>query len=630
MKRCAIVFLLFAASMMGLTQPYGEAPMLASRVEAGELPPVAERLPDEPYVVTPYEEIGRYGGTARVVCVGTNCGDVLLMQSGFNGWVMMNPNTGEIEPHLMRQVEVNDDFTSYTFYLREGLRWSDGVPFTTEDIAFWYNDVIRNSELTPSPPGALRLGGELAVLDLIDEYTFSLTFAGPKPFFLNQAHHSSAYWTTPKHYLSQFHIAYTDPVEVQAMATAAGFDNWFQLFGDKNRTSQNIPVNPDLPTMGSYVMLELTTELRRYERNPYYWKVDTEGNQLPYIDEIYAEVVADRELYQGRIITGEVTLAGLQTSISNFPLYRRFEDEGDYRVALFTSGMGADVVYQVNMTHSDETLREIFGDVRFRQALSLAINREEISQEVYFGRAEPRQYTLLEISRYYKPEYATAFTEFDLERARALLDEMGLQTDAQGRRLRPDNNQPISFTIEYFDIETPKTPTTELVAEYWGELGLNVSFRSISGELARERTVANLMDATLWHGDKATDVLFPVAANFFVPAPFYWEIIWSSGWVPWFESGGQEGLEPPDNIKELRSWWDEILVADDQARIDELADKILQAQAENLWVIGTVGNAPHPVIVDNDLGNLPPDALWVWDTLWLSSHHPEQLFFRNR
>jgi peptide/nickel transport system substrate-binding protein len=528
--------------------------MLTARVEAGALPPVAERLPAEPYVVTPYEEIGRYGGTARVVCVGTNCGDVLLLQSGFNGWVMMNPNTGEFEPHLMRQVDVNDDFTQYTFYLREGLRWSDGVPFTTADIEFWYNDVIQNSELTPSPPNALRFDGELATLEIIDDYTFSFTFAGPKPFFLNQLHHSSAYWTTPKHYLSQFHINHTDPAEVQAMATAAGFDNWFQLFGDKNRTSQNVPLNPDLPTMGSYVLLELTTEFRRYERNPYYWKVDTDGNQLPYIDEIYAEVVADRELYQGRIITGEVTLAGLQTSISNFPLYRRFEDEGNYRVALFTSGMGSDVVYQVNMTHPDETLREIFQDVRFRQALSLAINREEISQEVYFGRAEPRQYTLLEISRYYRPEYAAAFTEFDLERARALLDEMGLATDAQGRRLRPDNNQPISFTIEYFDIETPKTPTTELVAEYWGELGLNVSFRSISGELARERTVANLMDATLWHGDKATDVLFPVAANFFVPAPFYWEIIWSAGWVPWFESGGQDGLEPPDNIKELRSW----------------------------------------------------------------------------
>lgn len=621
-----LLLIMFGLGLTALAQAsYNEAPMLAERVAGGELPPVEERLPKDPYVVTPLEEIGQYGGTARTVTQSVEgWGDDMMLISFVNGLVQPNPE-GELEPHFARQVDASDDFSTYTFHLREGVKWSDGHPYTTEDVMYWYEDVLFNPDLTPVVPLAWRYGDEVAQVEALGDYTFRVTFAGPNPFFLNRLVHYGNFFH-PKHYLREFHPNYVEEEELNRRVREAGFSQWFELYGFMNRAHFESPLQVDRPTLSAYRLVEKSSEVRRYERNPYYWKVDTEGNQLPYIDGLLTEVVASRELLHGKIIAGEVDFAGFDTEIQNFPLYRRYEEPSNYRVLLWRTGLSSDVIYQVNMTHEDEVLREIFQDVRFRRALSLAINREEISEEIYFGRAEPAQHTLIPISRYYKDEYAQAYTEYDPETARALLDEMGLEVNSAGQRLRSDG-QPISFTIEYFDWYMPKRPNVELVAEYWGEVGINVSTRPVSGELQGQRASANLMDATLWHGDKATDVLFPIAAQFFVPIAPAWEVAWGTEWARWFNTEGESGLEPPEQIKELRGWWDEILVSPSQERIDELADKVLASQAENLWVIGTVGSTPHPVIASNSLRNVPEDGYWVWDLLWLTPYNPEQIFF---
>lgn len=610
---------------------YQEAPMLTEQVEAGELPPVAERLPEDPYVVTPIEEVGRYGGTARVGAVGSSqdIGDDMVMTSVFNSLMQPHPETGELELHFAREIEVSDDFSTYTVHFRRGVKWSDGVPFTTEDVMFWYEDVLQNEDLTPSIGQLWQAGegDELAEVEALDEYTLRISYAAPKPFFRQNMVHDSGWWFHPKHYLSQFHPNYADADELARMTREAGFDHWFQLFGDRNVRWATLSFNPDLPTLGSYRLVEINSERRVYERNPYYWKVDTEGNQLPYIDRIETQLVGDRELLNGRVIAGELDYAGMQTDVRNMPLYLRNQEQGGYRVLLWDKGNSSDVIYQVNQTHRDPGLRQIFQDVRFRRALSLAINREEIAQEVYFGRAQPTQYTVLPISRFYREEYEQAYTEYDLEAAKALLDEMGLETNGEGRRLRPDNGQPIAFTIEFLDIETPKTPNVELVTEYWNELGLSVTARQVSGELQAQRAPANLMDATVWHGDKATDILFPISPQFFVPFATGWEMSWGNGWVHWFGSDGEEGMEPPAHVKELHGWWEDILRSGSQEEIDRLADNILASQAENLWVIGTVGRTPHPVIATNSLRNVPETGYWVWDMLWSSAWSPEQMFF---
>lgn len=625
-----IACLAFSMALSVFAQPYQEAPMLAERVAAGELPPVEERLPADPYVVGPLEQIGQYGGTARVATQrAESWGEDLMMMSLFNGLIQPHPETGALEPHFAREIEASDDFSSFVIHFREGVKWSDGEPFTTEDIMFWYEDVLLDENLTPSIPTQLRYGDEVAQIEALDDYSIRVTFAGPKPFFLEGIVHLSGSLLLPKHFLQAFHPNYVDEDELNRRVSEAGFDEWYQLFGHMNNQQIAAPMNVERPTLNSYVLAEKTSERRVFERNPYYWKVDTAGNQLPYIDRIEAQIVANREIMNGLIISGDVDFAGFDTEIRNFPLYRRYEDQNDYRVLLWDGGKSTDVNYQLNLTHSDEGLREIFQDVRFRRALSLAIDREEINEAIYFGQAQPRQHTVLPISRYFNPEYEEVDIAYDLEAARALLDEMGLDINSDGQRLRPDNGQPITFTIELFDSETPKAPNAEMVMEYWNELGLDVSIRPVSGELQSQRAPANLMDASLWHGGRATDIFFPLGAIFYVPINPSWEVVWGTEWARWFTTNGQEGMEPPEQIKELRAWWEEMLISPDQARIDELGEKILASQAENLWLIGTIGYAPHPIVVRNTIGNVPETGFWVWDMLWSAAWNPEQMFFRE-
>lgn len=607
---------------------FNEAPILAEQVANGDLPPVTERLPEDPYVVTPVEEIGQFGGTARVASIRADGhGDDLMMMSHVNGLVQPDPRTSELNPHFAREIDVSDDYSTYTIHFRRGVRWSDGTPFTTEDVMFWHDSILQNLALTPSIASAWLYEGELAAFEALDDHTLRVTFAGSKPFFLESLVDASSQLLQPKHYLSQFHIDYVSEDEMAQLLSESGFEQWFELFQHQNERVSDAPLHVDRPTMNSYVLAERTSEFRVYERNPYYWKVDTEGNQLPYIDTIFTEIVPNREILNGMIISGDLDFAGFENDVRNFPLYRSYEEAGNYRVLLWQSGMGSEVIYQLNLTHEDETLRAIFQDVRFRRALSLAINREEINQEIYFGQAIPRQYTVLPNSQYFREDYATAYTAFDPAEAETLLDEMGLEVDASGYRLRPDGER-LSFTVEVYDSETPKSPNVELVTEHWQDLGLDVSMRPISGDLQFERAPANLMDASVWHGDGAADIGFPSQPWYLVPwfPPDGWTM-WNTEWARWYTTGGEQGEEPPDEVAALHDWWSEIMVTTDAERRVELTHKILQSQAENLWVIGTVGEAPYPLVVRNTLRNVPDESIWAWDFRWSSTWDPEQWFF---
>lgn len=309
-------------------------------------------------------------------------------------------------------------------------------------------------------------------------------------------------------------------------------------------------------------------------------------------------------------------------------MFRKYEDEGNYSTLRWTSGIATDVIYMFNHTHEDKDMRKIFQNKEFKQAMSLAIDREEINETIYFGHAEPYQYTVVPESKYYKPEYSEAYTEYDPERAKEKLDNIGLvDQNGDGWRELP-NGDDFKFTIDFVDQETPKVPNVELVVEHWQDIGIDVQWDTISGELATERAPANMMDATLWHGDKATDILFPRSPMYFVPQSPFWDSHWPL-WGTWFATEGKEGKEPPQQIKELRGWWEEMMTETDTEKRIELGQKILDKQAENLWTIGTVGRTPWIVTVNNKLNNIPKDTLWAWDTLWSSTNDPEQFYFEG-
>ncbi|NLK07862.1 MAG: ABC transporter substrate-binding protein [Firmicutes bacterium] len=632
-RKAAVVFfmgLLLILSATGLAASYNEAPMLEEMVKVGELPPVDERLPDEPLVVEPTDSVGKYGGTAHVAGTRpTAWGDDHMMMSLYATLVQPTPAVDDIVPHLARDFHISDDKTTFTFYLRKGVKWSDGHPFTTEDIRFWYEDVLHNEDLTPIIGEAWRAEsatGQVVALNVIDDYTFQLIFASPKPFFVNRMIHNFAGSIIPKHYLKQFHVHYVPEEELKAMAVAEGFDEWYELYGNRATRVGTAPINPDLPTVGPYILESITSDRRTWVRNPYFWKVDTAGNQLPYIDRINCQIVSDREVLNGMIISGGLDFAAFESDIRDYPVFRRYEDEGNYRVILWKSALN-EVTYQFNMTHTDPVLREIFGDKRFRQALSLAIDRDEINELIYHGQGKPSQLTVMPTSRFFKPEYATAYADHDPERANKLLDEMGLdRRDSDGYRLRSDGERLI-FTLEYLDSETPKQPNVELVTQHWQEIGIDMRSKLVSSELQSERATANLMDATVWHGDSTTDILFPMRPSRLVPIQPSWEEVLWTEWARWFRTAGEQGEEPPAFAKELRGWWEEALQSVDSDKVDALYDNILKTQAENIFIIGTIAEAPYPLVVRKNLRNVPEDGYWAWDNLWITTTNPEQMFF---
>lgn len=610
-------------------QALNEPPLLRERVARGELPPVAERLPvpEDLYVVTPNERVGVYGGTARVAAPSPEGGGNDNLFSTIMAAVLPTPDLSAVFPNIVKNLDSSEDTRVWTMQLREGMRWSDGVPFTADDVMFWYEDSLLNEDLTPHIGVPWRIGNEVVEVRKIDDFTVAFEFPSPSPFFassLTQAHNIFM----PKHYLQQFHIDYAQEDDLRTEIEKHGYDTWYELFMHKNSWVWSLPLNEDLPTLAAYVLVDKDSTKRVYERNPYFWKVDTAGNQLPYIDRIEAEIVSDREVVQGKIMSGELTLEGLTTDLRNYPLYRSYEEIGQFRTLLWDSGNNTDVLYMVNMTHRDPVLRQIFQDVRFRRALSLAINRDEINDVIYFGQAVPIQATILE-SPFFEPEFATAHIEYDPDEANRLLDEMGLDArDPEGYRLRPDGER-LLFTVEYFDLETPKTPNVELVSQHWHEVGIDARYRSISGELQAQRAPANMMDATLWHGGGFSALRWPFNPKYTVPSRTLWaSSVWPE-WGRWHATGGQSGEEPPPEMKQLYNWWQEMLVEPDEDRRNELGKNIFRAQAENLWMIGTVGKTPAPVIVSNDLRNFPEHGYWVWDGLFTMSLDPEQFFFQS-
>jgi len=611
-------------------EKFHEAPMFRTKVAAGELPSVEKRLPESSYVVVPIEKIGRYGGTLRLVTryttVPVGAG---FVQDCLNGLVEPNPEGNKVLTHFATQVDCSKDKTTFTIHLRKGVKWSDGVPFTADDILFWYDDILLNKELIPAIDPAWKAGGEVVKVRKLDDYTVQFKFAEPQPFFLawplsKASQHFRLF--KAKHHFKQFHPNYTSKEQLDKKVKEAGFDHWYELFWNKAQEYCAVSAVPGTPVLTSYVPVEFTSSRHIYERNPYYWKVDTAGNQLPYIDRLEVEVVTDPEVAQGKIISGQVDFNGFLTSTKNYPMYKKNEEKGGYRTVLWDSGKGSEVFFFFNLTHKDPVLRKIFRDARFRRAMSLAINRKEINDSLYFGKAEIRQYTVLSSSAYYEPEFANAYIEYNPEKAKELLDEMGLtDTDGDGWRERHDGKK-LTFTVEFTTAEDPlKLDTVELVTAYWQALGIDAKAKLESGELAGTRGLANLIDVGIWHGGWETGLLFP-ASNPWVAGNAVG--IWPRFIDKWYR--GEEIKQTiPEEVKQLKGLYEEALVTPEDEKRIELCKKFLQLQAENLWIIGTVGLSPHPLIVNKHLRNVPENGHWCWETQWMTTRDPEQFFFEK-
>ena len=592
------------------TGTYAESPMTAALVEAGELPPVDERLPDEPIVVEPVDEIGTYGGTWMDAFPNTEWGITEAHGRTLETVILLGDDLATLIPNYIKSWEWNADATELTFNLHPGLKWSDGAPSTADDWMFWYHDYMLNTTLRPVPDDVFRVGDEYADLEKIDDYTIRWVFPEAYGYFVERL----GTWPKrnlllffPKHYLQQFHPDYTPMADIEKVMSAEKFDTWADLFLAKNDALHN----PQRPTMYAWKsMTEPSSQLWVFERNPYYFKVDTEGNQLPYIDAIHRVPVGDVEGVLLKILAGEVDLFRVPPlgGLRQLPVLHQNKEQGDYELhPYFLPPVNMGTIY-FNMSHKDPVIRGLFRDQRFRSAMSVALNREEINQLVYKGLTYPSQPAPGPGAPYHgdDPIFKTD-TEYDPDRANALLDELGLtDRDSDGFRMRPDGEKLLlvyhprnGWPLEGIDM-------AELYKKYWADVGINIQVKPLTTAIMNPIRAAADYDM---HG-KAFIVggkIQPPLNGYVFPTDQYWRC--GEQWGMWISTGGEQGEEPPDWVKRMDEIRSQVIRETDKAKRDALFNEAIRLDVENCGIgvvqTGGAGHLENQYIARNRFGNLP-------------------------
>jgi peptide/nickel transport system substrate-binding protein len=601
-------------------------PLFADEVSSGALPPVEERLPAEPLVIAPYFETGVYGGQLRSISLAPESGTAETLSWRHVNLVRYLDDLTTIVPNVAKSWEWNDDYTTLTFNLRKGHKWSDGEPFTADDIIFWYKDIHLNQELFPDNSGVTKYGGNPYTIEKIDELTVKYTFSVPAPGFLSYLAVAYTQPFQPKHFLSQFHIDYN--ADANQLAKDQGYETWVDLFRSYYHDWKD-SYHKIVPTLESHVVAEEDTTHRLAVANPYYFKVDTSGQQLPYVNEQNETFISDKEVINLKIIAGEVDLKGDALDLMSYPVYKENEEAGNYIVQLPPAGLGAGMHYVFNTTHKDPILQKIFLDKRWKEAMSIALDRNEINESVYLGLAKP--VTGLPADPLSNPfvteEQALYLTEYDPDRANQLLDEMGLTMGSDGFRVREDGKT-LSILLEYAPQGGPPL-VHELTKGYWEAIGVKVELKEESTEAFRQRSLINDLDLYNWKNDGTSGPALIAESNHFWP--FSGSLVRTTGteWMNWWDTNGEQGSEPPDwakQLKEKASEWSLYLPGSDEWM--KLGNELVQIYIENLPDIGTVRDVPAPVIVHNRLGNVTQWKVQVYDYYFHYPYRIDQIYIK--
>jgi peptide/nickel transport system substrate-binding protein len=578
-------------------------------------------------VITPWEEIGQYGGTWHRL--STSPGDVRTPDRLCYEFLIRWDNMAtELYPNLASKWTVNGDNTEFTFTLRPGLKWSDGEPYTTDDVGYYYEDVMTNEDLTPTISSDLKRDNEPVEYTGIDDMNFKLTFASAYPLFpiIIAGSPLREYHQYPKHYCQQFHPNYTDQAKLDKMAQDAGFEYWYQLYGDKCRGGSAWRNNVDFPVINAWkITVPPPKQPVVMERNPYYWKVDSEGNQLPYIDRIEHMIVSGGgPMINQRAIAGEVDMQMRHMTFDNYPLFMENREKGDYRVIQWTKGYATDAVLYINYYHKDPVLNQLFNDKRFRYALSLGINRQEVIDAVYLGVTEPLQVSPPEGSPFYWHEWAHHMTEHDVDQANAYIDEIGLvnERDSEGYRLRPDGKR-LQIEFMYAPVFGAWGSYGELLRAHWKDLGIDLMVKENARNLRTERVETMDYDLNVWTADASTNPLIGIA--WYCARGGGHEV----GAARWWNTNGKEGIEPEGKVRELNELFFDFRSTSDQAERLELFREILEINKDQMFLIAPCTAPPEVVCVKNDFRNVPEEALSDWQYMTPGNTMTEQYFIRQ-
>jgi peptide/nickel transport system substrate-binding protein len=601
-------------SKMPSTPPSARLAPLALALALGLLPsaPALAGPPDEPSVaeLNDYKTPGKPGGELNML-IGRSKDTRLMVVYGYARLVAYNEAL-ELVPDILEDVEVEDG-RIFTMHLRKGHRWSDGEPFTTEDFRYWWEDIANNERMMPAgPPAPLYVEGELPKVEIIDGLTVRYSWAKRNPFFLPAlAAATPTFIYMPAHYLKQFHEKYADPDKLSATVEQVQARDWAQLHGRMDEMYDF--TNPDLPTLQPWQpTVAPPAERFVFERNPYFHRVDPTGQQLPYIDQVVLEVVDDK-LIPVKTGAGETDLQSRGLYFKDYTFLKESEARSHLRTFLWQTARGAHLAVYPNLNAKDEVWRELFRDVRFRRALSLAIDRDEINQIMYFGLAMGGGNTVLPQSPLYKPEYREAWTQYDLEQANALLDEIGLtERSSDGLRLLSDG-RPMELVVETAGEETEQTDILQLVEEAWLKIGIRIHAKPSQREVLRNRIFSGEALMSIWYGIENGIPTADMSPQEFVPTSQFDQPQWPK-WGQYYETKGAAG-EPPDlpEAKKLMELFDAWRVAGSSEEREEIWHQVLEIHSDQVYSIALISGVLQPVAVRTTLRNVPEEAIYNWD-----------------
>lgn len=583
--------------------------------DAMDLPPVAERIGSEPHVLNPLESVGTYGGQWRTALIGGQDTAWLERTVNYDNLVTWSVDWSEVLPNVAQSFEVSEDGRSYTFKLRAGHKWSDGEPFTSADVEFYVNNVRNNTELEPAAPD------NPFTIEIADEQTFTIVYERPNGFALERMCQAAGVdWTRyPRHYLEQFHIDF-NPDGIEALVAEEGVADWVELFRTKGAGIPGTPYdarwsNPELPRLHAFTLVEPYGEGTRvsFTRNPYYFKVDPSGQQLPYIDEVIFDVLEDPEVLLLRASSGEIDLHERHINTNtNKPVLAENRETGGYEFYdVIPSSMNT-IAIALNQTHKDPVMREIFSNKDFRAGLSHAINRQEIIDVVYVSQGEPWQLAPRAETDFYNETLAKQFTEYDVDIANEMLDRVLPDKDGNGMRLMP-SGEPFSFVVEVTADQLERVDACNLVIQYWNAVGVNASLNPEDRSLLYTRKAANEHDCAVWGGDGGLNDAMLEARWYF---PHSDESLYGIGWVVWDDRAGgtpqAEPVEPPEAIQQQMDLYDQIEEAPDPAVRGELFVELLAIAQEEFHAIGISLPGMGYGLKKSNLKNVPAIMPGAW------------------
>ncbi|MFP6728424.1 MAG: ABC transporter substrate-binding protein [Alphaproteobacteria bacterium] len=588
-----------------------ETPLFVDKVTAGELPSVDQRLPAEPSVVKMQggKMIGRHGGDLRTM-IGRAKDVRLLCVYGYARLVGYNEKF-ELVADILKSVEVKDG-RQFTFKLRPGHKWSDGHPFTAEDFRYWWEDVANNIKTSPAgPPRLMMVNGQPPVFEVLDEAKVRFTWARVNPFFLPRlAGASPLFIYRPSHYLKQYHGKYANKKKLKKLLRKHRTRSWASLhnrFDNMYRFD-----NPNLPTLQPWMNTTRPPATRfTGMRNPYYYRVDEQGQQLPYLDRVIM-IVSNGKLIAAKAGMGEVDLQARHLAFNNMTFLLDNEKSGKFQIFLWRIARGAHVALYPNMNVADPVWAKLMRDVRFRRALSLAVDREAVNESLFFGLAIQGNNTLLPNSPLFREKYQKNWAEFDLDMASDLLDQIGLtEYNDDDVRLLPDS-RPLEIIVETAGEDTEQTDVLELIAETWAEIGIKLFIKPSQREVFRNRIFSGQALMSIWSGlengvataESSPEELAPTSQQ---------QLMWPK-WGQYFETSGKMGLAPDmPEAQELSRLSAEWIETTDPKRREAIWHRMLEIHADQVYSIGVVAGVQQPVVVKRGLMNVPKEGIYNWN-----------------